>query len=63
MSRVGENFPRHLPSTPAMLDKLLGKPKRTYVLTGGKIEEEGYLVVLEFIVIQPGPIHVQVSII
>ena len=63
MSRVGEDFPRHLPSTPTMLGKLLGKSELTYVLSDSKFQEEGYLAVLEFIVAQPGPIRIQVGVI
>ena len=62
MSQVGEDFPRHLPSTLTMLETLLGKSERTYVLTASKVQEEGYLGVLEFIVLQPGPIRIQVGV-
>ena len=62
MSQVGEYFPRHLPSTLNMLETLLGKSERTYVLTASKFQEEGYLGVLEFIVLQPGPIRIQVGV-
>lgn len=63
MSRVGKVFPRYLPTTPEMLQVLLGNAVRTYLLTGYKVQEEGYLAVLEFIVTQPGPIRIQVGII
>lgn len=61
MSQVGEDFPHHLPST-TMLETLLRKSERTYVLTAKKFQEEGYLGVLEFIVLQPGPIRIQVGV-
>lgn len=62
MSQVGEDFPHHLPPTPTMLETLLRKSERTYVLTAKKFQEEGYLGVLEFIVLQPGPIRIQVGV-
>lgn len=63
VSRVAGLFPRHLPTAHTMPEKLLGSSELTYVLTRYKVQEEGYLAVLEFIVVQPGPIRIQVGII
>lgn len=61
VSLVAGLFPRHLPTTHTMPETLLGSSELTYVLTRYKVQEEGYLAVLEFIVVQPGPIRIQVG--
>jgi len=61
MSGFGEDVVRHVPATSAMLEELLEKTERLYLLTKNPVQEEGYLSNLELNVLQAGPIHIQVS--
>ncbi|XP_078355934.1 polycystin-1-like, partial [Oculina patagonica] len=60
MSRFGEEVPRHVPTTSAVLENLLNQNERIYVLTKNQVQEEGYMANLEVNVIQPGPIRIQI---
>ena len=44
-----------------MLQKFQKNTNVTYVLTRNTVQEEGYLVGIEFIVAEPGPIRIQVG--
>ena len=61
MSGFGEEVLRHVPATSAMLEELVNKTERLYVLTKNPVQEEGYVANLELNVLQAGPVHVQVS--
>lgn len=61
MSGFGEEVLRHVPATSAMLEELVNKTERLYVLTKNPVQDEGYVANLELNVLQAGPMYVQVS--
>ena len=61
MSGFGEEVFRHVPATSAMLEELVNKTERLYILTKNPVQDEGYMSNLELNVLQAGPIDVQVS--
>lgn len=61
MSSFGEEVLRHVPATSVMVEALLNKTERIYILTKNRVQDEGYLSNLELNVLQAGPIYVQVS--
>ena len=60
ISSFGEDVSRHVPATSAMVEELLNKTERLYILTKNPVQDEGYLSNLELNVLQAGPIHIQV---
>ena len=61
MSGFGEEVLRHMPATSDILEEIVNKTERLYILTKNPVQDEGYVSNLELNVLQAGPIYVQVS--